>query len=272
LGAKVAIVTPKPQTTRHRILGVLTEPGAQIVLWDTPGLHDPGRLLLNREMMGRALAALTDSDLIIWVVDGQRRGRDHQTALETVREKGAGRLVAAINKTDAVPDKRDLLPVMAEIEAAARPLAIVPISARTGDGLSALLAEIARRLPENPPFYPADTLTDQPERVIAAEMIREAVFRLTDREVPYAVAVTVDEFKDENTLFRLAATVHVERESQKGIVIGAGGIRLKDIGRAARIDLERLLGAKVFLKLFVRTTRNWSKKRTALAEFGYSDG
>ena len=271
LGEKVAIVTPKPQTTRHRILGVLTEPEAQIVFWDTPGLHDPGRLPLNREMVGRALAALDDSDLALWVVDGLRRGREHQMALEAMRERAGGRLVAAVNKIDAAPDKRWLLPVMAEIEAAASPLAIVPISARTGDGLAALKREITSRLPENPPFYPADTLTDQPERVLAAEMIREAVFRLTNREVPYAAAVTVDEFKDEKTLFRLSATIHVERESQKGIVIGAGGARLKSIGRAARLDLERFLGAKVFLRLFVRATRDWSKNRAALAEFGYGD-
>ena len=271
LGEKVAIVTPKPQTTRHRILGVLTEPSAQVIFWDTPGLHEPGQLPLNRTMVNRALAALDDSDLILWVVDGRRRGREHQVALEAVRDKGTGRLVAAVNKTDATPDKATLLPIMAEIEAAVQPLAIVPISARTGDGLTALLGELIRRLPENPIFYPEDTLTDQPERVIAAEMIREAVFRLTDREVPYATAVTVDEFKTEKTLVRLAATIHVERESQKGIVIGAGGDRLKQIGRSARLELEHLLGTRVFLKLFVRATRDWSRKRATLTEFGYGD-
>ncbi|MDR3038757.1 MAG: GTPase Era [Candidatus Adiutrix sp.] len=271
LGEKVAIVTPKPQTTRHRILGVLTEPSAQVIFWDTPGLHEPGRLPLNRAMVNRALTALDDSDLILWVVDGRRRGREHQVALEAVRDKGAGRLVAAVNKTDATPDKTSLLPIMAEIEAAVQPLVIVPISARTGDGLTALLGELIRRLPENPLFYPEDTLTDQPERVIAAEMIREAVFRLTDREVPYATAVTVDEFKTEKTLVRLAATIHVERESQKGIVIGAGGDRLKQIGRSARLELEHLLGTRVFLKLFVRATRDWSRKRATLTEFGYGD-
>jgi len=272
LGEKVAIVTAKPQTTRHRILGVLTRPEAQLIFWDTPGWHEPGRLPLNREMMNRAQAALSDSDLALWVVDGLRRGREHSLALEAVRPLGPGRLLAAVNKIDALPDKAALLPVLAEIEAAVRPAALVPISAKTGDGLAALEGEIIKLLPENRAFYPEDTLTDQPERVIAAEMIREAVFRLTSREVPYATAVTVDEFKAEGDLRRLSATIHVERDSQKGIVIGAGGARLKSIGQAARRELERFLGARVYLQLFVRATRDWSKKPSALLEFGYRDG
>jgi GTP-binding protein Era len=272
LGEKVAIVTPKPQTTRHRIRGVLTRPGAQLIFWDTPGLHEPGKLALNREMMNRALAALNDGDLVLWVVDGLRRGREHRLALEFLRPLAPGRLLAAVNKIDAVADKTGLLPILAEVEAEARPAALVPVSARTGDGLAALEREIIKRLPENPPFYPEDALTDQPERVIAAEMIREAVFRLTGREVPYAAAVTMEEFKDEGGLVRLSATIHVERDSQKGIVIGAGGSRLKKIGQAARLELERFLGARVYLQLFVRATRDWSKKRSTLLDFGYSDG
>ena len=272
LGEKVAIVTAKPQTTRHRILGVLTRPEAQLIFWDTPGLHEPGRQPLNQEMMNRALTALNDSDLALWVVDGLRRGREHQLALETVRPLGgSGRLLAAVNKIDALSDKAALLPILAEIEALVRPAALVPISARTGDGLAALEDEIIKALPENPPFYPEDALTDQPERVIAAEMIREAVFRLTSREVPYATAVTLDEFKVEGDLRRLSATIHVERDSQKGILIGAGGARLKSIGREARLELERFLGARVYLQLFVRATRDWSKKRSTLLEFGYRD-
>jgi GTP-binding protein Era len=272
LGEKVAIVTAKPQTTRHRILGVLTRPEAQLIFWDTPGLHEPGRLPLNQEMMNRAMAALNDSDLAIWVVDGLKRGREHHLALEAVRPLGgSGRLLAAVNKIDALPDKAALLPILAEIEDTVRPAALVPISARTGDGLAALEGEIIKLLPENPPFYPEDTLTDQPERVIAAEMVREAVFRLTSREVPYATAVTLDEFKNEGKLMRLSATIHVERDSQKGIIIGAGGAKLKSIGREARLELERFLGARVYLQLFVRATRDWSKKRGTLLEFGYSD-
>ncbi len=270
LGEKVAIVTPKPQTTRHRILGVHTEPRAQLVFWDTPGLHRAGKALLNQEMMNRALAALEDSDVALWVVDALHRGPEHELALETVRQNQKRPVVVALNKTDAEPDKTKLLPLIRELEEAARPRAIVPISARSGDGVRALLNEVIRLLPENPPFYPEDTLTDQPERAIAAEMVREAVFHLTSQEIPYATAVTIDEF-EEGKLIRIAATIHVEKESQKGVIIGAGGARLKMIGQRARRNIERLVGTRVFLQLFVRTTRDWSKRKSALREFGYGD-
>jgi len=271
LGEKVAIVTAKPQTTRHRILGVMTEPGAQLVFWDTPGLHAPGQILLNREMMNRALAALDDSDLALWVVDGLRRGREHATALEIVSQNKNRPVVVALNKTDSVSDKAELLPLIKELEEAVSPRAIVPVSARNGDGVRALLDEVVGLLPENPPFYPEDTLTDQPERVIAAEMVREAVFKLTSQEIPYSTAVTIDEFKEESALISISATIHVEKESQKGVIIGKGGAMLKKIGQTARHNIERLVGSQVFLKLFVRTTRDWSKKKSTLLEFGYGD-
>lgn len=270
LGEKVAIVTAKPQTTRHRILGVHSTDGAQTIFWDTPGLHEPGAALLNREMMNRALAALDDSDLALWVVNSVRRGAEHRTALELLAQSKRP-LIAALNKVDAAPDKSALLPLIKEIEEAAHPRVIVPISAKSGDGVPALLREIVELLPENPPFYPEDTLTDQPERLIAAEMVREAIFKLTSQEIPYSTAVTVDEFIDEGALIRIAATIHVEKESQKGVIIGKGGAMLKKIGQSARFNIERLVGAKVFLKLFVRTTRDWSKNRSSLLEFGYGD-
>ena len=273
LGEKVAIVTSKPQTTRHRILGVMTEPGAQLIFWDTPGLHAPGQALLNREMMNRALAALEDSDLILWVIDCLKRGSEHQRAMEIVaNSRGSNRpVVIALNKIDVVPDKPALLPIIKEAEEAAAPSAIVPLSAKNGDGVKILVDELIKLLPENPPFYPDDTLTDQPERVIAAEMVREAVFKFTGQEIPYSTAVTIDEFKESPTIIKIEATIHVERESQKGVIIGAGGSMLKKIGQTARINIEKMTGEKVFLKLFVRTTRDWSKKKSTLLEFGYGD-
>lgn len=271
LGEKVAIVTAKPQTTRHRILGVMSEPGAQVIFWDTPGLHNPDRALLNQEMMNRALAALEDSDLTLWVVDALKRGREHKTALEVVTANKKRPLVAALNKIDAEADKARLLPLIEEIQAVAEPRLIIPISAKTGDGLRPLVSEIIALLPENPPFYPEDTLTDQPERVIAAEMIREAVFKLTSQEIPYSTAVTIDEFKEEPAIINISATIHVEKDSQKGVIIGKGGSMLKMIGQSARLNIERLVGGRVFLKLFVRTTRDWSKKKSTLLEFGYGD-
>jgi len=273
LGEKVAIVTPKPQTTRHRILGVHTQsdPPAQLVFWDTPGLHTPGKVLLNQEMMNRALAALTDSDIALWVVDAQKRGREHDTALEVVMQNRCRPVIVALNKVDAAPDKTQLLPLINEIQVKVAPEVIVPISARTGDGVPALLAEAIKLLPANPPFYPEDTLTDQPERIIAAEMIREAVFKFTSQEIPYSTAVTIDEFKEEPHIINIAATIHVEKESQKGVIIGAQGAMIKKIGHTSRLAIERMTGAKVFLQLFVRTTRDWSKKRSTLLEFGYQD-
>ncbi len=272
LGEKIAIVTAKPQTTRHRILGVLSEPGAQLIFWDTPGLHSPGEALLNREMVGRALAALEDADLILWVVDAKERGAAHTVALEAVlNQKKRRPVVVALNKSDLMPDKPLLLPLIKELEEQVAPEVIVPVSARSGDGVKVLLTEIIKLLPENPPFYPDDTLTDQPERVIAAEMVREAVFKLTRQEIPYSPAVTIDEFKEEPALVSISATIHVEKESQKGVIIGKGGGMLKKIGESARLNIERMVGGKVFLKLFVRTTRDWTKKKSTLLEFGYGD-
>jgi GTP-binding protein Era len=177
----------------------------------------------------------------------------------------------ALNKTDLETDKTRLLPLIKEMEEVASPGAIIPISARTGDGVRLLLNEIIKILPENQPFYPEDTLTDQPERTLAAEMVREAVFKLTSQEIPYATAVTIDEFKEEPHLVHISATIHVEKESQKGVIIGQGGLRLKKIGQTARINIERLVGSHVFLKLFVRTTPDWSRKKSTLIEFGYGD-
>lgn len=270
LGEKVAIVTSKPQTTRHRILGVMTEPEGQLVFWDTPGLHEP-KALLNKEMVNRALAALEDSDVALWVVDALKRGREHESAAEVVAGNSKKPLVVAVNKVDAVPAKEELLPLIAELEEKFKPLAIVPISAQKGLGLDSLLKILLEALPENPPLYPEDTLTDQPERTIAAEMIREAVFKLTSQEIPYSTAVTIDEFKEEARLIRIAATIHVEKESQKGVIIGKGGAMLKKIGTFARKDIERLTGAKIFLEIFVRTTRDWSKNKNSLLEFGYGE-
>ncbi len=272
LGERVAIVTAKPQTTRHRILGVLTEEQVQFIFWDTPGLHEPGRALMNQQMVNRALASVEDADVLLWVVDALRRGPEHQDARRVVLENSGRRpVVAALNKIDLLADKSALLPLIDELQNEIKPAAIVPICAKTGDGLRRLLDELAKLLPLNPPFYPADTLTDQPERVIAAEMVREAVFKLTSQEIPYSTAVTIDEFRQEPRLLRIAATIHVERDSQKAVIIGAGGGRLKKIGSSARLNIERLTGLKVFLKLFVRTTRDWTKSRDALMDFGYAD-
>jgi GTP-binding protein Era len=272
LGQKVAIVTPKPQTTRHRLLGVVTETEAQLIFWDTPGLHDSNKTL-NREMVSKALAALADSDVCLWLVDGSRRGLEHQKALEIVQSRGAKPLLVAINKVDLI-DPAELPRLIAEIKEASGSEVVLAVSAKTGRGLKKLKKNLISLLPLSDPLYDEDTLTDQTLRSIAAEYVREAIFENVHQEIPYSTAVTIDEFiepKANDPIYRLAATIHVERESQKIVMIGTGGRMLKKIGTTARIRLEGFLEAKVFLSLFVRITGDWSEDLRALAEFGYLD-
>ena len=269
LGEKIAITSRKAQTTRNRILGVAHRPGAQLVLLDTPGIHNAAGPL-NRRMMDAALSALDGVDAVILLIDAASPEPTAEPGiLGRLRDEGVP-TVLAINKIDRV--RR---PAILEIIDRWRTLhpfgAIVPISAKTGDGVEALVTAVTAELPEGPPLYPEDALTDQPERFIAAEMIREKVFRLTGEEVPYATAVTIDAFdeSERDRLLRIEATIHIERNSQKGIVIGRGGERLKRIGQAARRDIERMTGTRVFLKLFVRVQKQWRRDPRALTRFGY---
>ena len=266
LGEKVAITSHKPQTTRHRILGVWTQDDAQIVFLDTPGVHQATGLL-NRELVAQALGVLDDVDLVLFLTEPKSRKHDEALVIEALDQTKTP-CILAINKVDSV-QKQTLLPIIEDYSNRVKPLASVPISALNGDNVDALLDEIVKNLPEGPQYYPPDTLTDQPERFIAAEMIREQVFRLTGKEIPYSTAVTVESFKEEPKLTRISAVIHVERDSQKKIVIGRKGAKLKEIGTAARMDIERLIDGKVFLELFVRVHKNWSKDPRALEEFGY---
>jgi GTP-binding protein Era len=278
LQEKVAIVTPKPQTTRHRILGICNGKNSQIIFWDTPGYHDSSKVL-NMEMIGRALSALGDSDVCLWLVDGKLQGPDHQLTLELIKEhledKG---LLIAINKIDLM-DKLSRERLKSELSTAFPETKVLGISAFTGEGTAELKRSIVALLPKSPPLYPEDALTDQPMRVIAAEYVREAIFKLTRDELPYSTAVTVDEYNeptlDENGVERektyIAVTIHVEKEKQKAIMIGKNGSLLFEIGKSARLNMERIIGGPVFLKLFVRVTKNWSKNKRIIQEFGYGD-
>jgi GTP-binding protein Era len=269
LGEKVAITSRKPQTTRHRILGVLTGEGHQVIFLDTPGVHQ-ARDLLNRELVKAAMSVLNDADVILFLVEPREKGGLPEELIESALTRTDQPVILVINKVDALDRKDELLPLIEYWRNRLAPEAVIPISALKGDNVDALLKEIIARLPEGPQYYPEDALTDQPERFIAAEMIREQVFRLTGQEIPYATAVTVEEFKKrEDGLIRIAADIHVERESQKKIVIGRKGAKLKEIGAAARRDIERLTDARVYLKLFVRVQKDWSKDPRAIEEFGY---
>jgi GTPase len=269
LGEKISITSKKPQTTRNRILGVAHRPGSQMVFIDTPGVHQ-ARGELNLRIVDVALTALADVDFILLLADLKSPAPAAETLLIKALKKQNRPVVLALNKIDQV-EKNAILPAI-EAWAGRYPFQeIIPVSAKQGDGVAGLLATMEKRLPEGPPFFPEDSLTDLPVRFLAAEVIREKAFRLTGQEIPYSVAVTVDTFKEDagKNLTRIEATLHVERDSQKGIVIGKRGSKLKQIGADARKEIERMLACRVFLKLFVRVQKNWSQDTKALRRFGY---
>lgn len=267
LGEKVSITSKKAQTTRNRILGVLHREGAQLVFLDTPGVHKATQTL-NVRMVDVALSAMGDADLVLFMVDLKSPDPDAEGFVVEKLEKQQRPVVLALNKTDQVPAET-VLQAIDRWRTVYPFKAVVPISAKHGNQVDALVAEMVGLLPEGPPFFPEDAVTDMPERFIAAEMIREKVFRLTGQEIPYSTAVTVESFEETDRLVSIHATIHVERPSQKAIVIGKEGAKLKQIGQAAREDMERMLGTKVFLKLFVRVQKNWSRDTRALRKFGY---
>lgn len=269
LGQKIAIASPKPQTTRNRILGVRNLPEGQLVLVDTPGLHRPtgrGRSRLNKFMIGEALAAVKDVDAVVALVEPELPGAAEGFVLEALEGKPA---ILAVNKVDTVKDKAKLLPVLDAWGRKKEWAAIVPISAKQGVNLDALIAEMLKVLPEGEPLFPEEMVTDRAERWLAAELIREQVFLLTRQEVPYGVAVTIDQWDDRRKDVMIDATIHVEKENQKRIVVGAGGAMIREIGTRARLEIAKLLDVPVHLKLFVRVDVGWTEDRAQLRELGY---
>jgi GTP-binding protein Era len=266
---KLAITSPKPQTTRNRILGIKTLPNAQMLFVDTPGIHRADRPL-DRYMTREAVSASADVDLVLMLVeaDGSSR-KDDEYIIENLR-KTRRPVILAINKIDNVP-KPSLLSLMGHYAGRYPFEALIPISALTGDGVDILEKEIINRLPPGPQYFPEDQITDVSERFLAAELVREKVFNMCGEEIPYAVAVVVEEFQEREpprpTFIR--ATIYVEKESQKGILIGAQGRMLKKIGKAAREDLEMLTGRPVYLELWVKVEKNWSKNERTLRKMGY---
>jgi GTP-binding protein Era len=269
VGQKISITSPKPQTTRNRILGILNRPHAQAIFLDTPGVHRAGTGL-NQRIVETALSTLNNTDVGLLVVDVAAPSPSDEALLVEKLGQIQRPVVLALNKIDLIA-KPDLLPIIARWSERHAFVEVVPIAAAHGTQLEELIAAITVQLPDGPPLYPSDSLTDLPERFIAAEMIREKVFRLTGQEIPYAAAVTVDSFSEEKAgrLIRIEAVIHVERDSQKGIVIGKQGSKLKEIGEAARGEIERMVGCQVFLRLFVRVQKNWSKDPKAMQRFGY---
>jgi GTP-binding protein Era len=263
LGTKLAIVAPRPQTTRTAIQGVLTQRDAQMVFVDTPGIHESSTLL-NKRMMDQVRAS-SDADVVLFLVDATASFKDQDAqAVDLVKKTGAP-AIAVFNKIDALRDKPKLLALIERYRELHDFGAYIPISALKGEGVEVLRKEILARLPEGPSLYPKAHLTDQPERFLAAEIIREKVLHLTRQEVPHAVAVMIEQWEDTTTLLRIAATIYVERPGQKAILIGAGGALLKKIGTLARREIEELVGKKIFLQTFVKVRPNWRQDPEFLA-------
>jgi GTP-binding protein Era len=269
LGQKISITSRKPQTTRNRIIGVVHRPAAQLIFMDTPGVHR-ARSPLNIKMVEEAYTAIADADIALALIDVSKPLPDAEELMIQQFEKQRYPVIVALNKIDLV-EKTKLLEIIDKWSARYPFKAVIPISAKQGTQVDRLLAEMEGLLPPGPPFFPEDMLTDMPERFVAAEMIREKVFRLTGQEIPYSTAITIETFSEEKQgkLVRIHATIHVERSSQKGMIIGKKGSKLKEIGEEARKEIERMVGTRVFLKLFVRVQKNWSKDSRAMRKLGY---
>jgi GTP-binding protein Era len=269
LGEKIAMVTEKPQTTRTRILGIKNVEGGQFIFLDTPGIHE-GRSALNQRMVRIAIASGRDADVLLFMIEATSPLIEKDREMIESLKGGNGLPFLVINKIDLVR-KEILLPIMDQYQRLHPFQKIIPLSAIMGDGVDILLDEILKVLPESAPYYPEDMITDQTERFWVSEIIREKVIKQSYHEIPYSTAVTIEEFKEhpEKNLIVIKGTIFVERDSQKKILIGKGGQKLRQIGEAARKEAEALLGTKVFLELWVRVERNWTQDPRAMNRMGY---
>jgi GTPase len=267
VGEKVAIVSNKPQTTRTRVSGVLTRPEGQIVFLDTPGIHRPEHKL-NRRMMATVTDALSTVDVVLMIVDASRRtGGSDRFVFEAIKQSHIP-VFLLLNKIDLLRDKTKLLPVIERYSSEKEFVEIIPVSALTGDGIELLIERVLAYLPAGTPLYPDDEITDQPERTLVAEFVREKILEQTGDELPYVTAVVTERWEETSDLTQIYCAIFVERPSHKAIVIGKGGARLKQIGTAARVEIENLLGRHVFLNLFVKVREHWRDNERVLDELG----
>ncbi|MFN7667489.1 MAG: GTPase Era [Burkholderiales bacterium] len=267
VGQKLSITADKPQTTRHRINGVLTTEQAQYVFVDTPGYQTRHKNALNRTLNRTVRGVLNDVDVVLLVIEPLRFGAEDQQVLELIPESVP--LILVLNKLDMVKGRDKLLPFVAQLAQQRSFAAVVPVSASKGKHLQELLAEIKQHLPAGEPMFGPDDLTDRPVRFLAAELIREKVFRLVGDELPYTSTVIIDKFEEGETLQRIFATVLVENDNQKAILIGAQGERMKRIASEARADLEKLLGSKVYLEIWVKVKSGWADTEASVRAYGY---
>lgn len=270
LGQKISITSNKPQTTRHRILGIKTDEHSQTIYVDTPGLHLNAQKAMNRYMNRAATSSLENVELILFVVDVNRWSEEDDNVLKRVSEQGTP-VVLVVNKIDQVKDKEELLPLLQQLSSKMDFAAVIPLSALKGANVRDLEKVVYNALPEAEPMFPEEYVTDRSERFLAAELVREKLMRSLGQELPYATTVEIEQFKEDDGLLRIGALIWVERQSQKKIVIGKGGERLKEIGSMARMDMERLFGEKVFLQLWVKVKEGWSDNERILSSLGYRD-
>jgi GTP-binding protein Era len=268
LARKISIVTPKPQTTRHRILGILNRPQAQLVFVDTPGLHSGGQRAMNRHMNRAALVSLNDADVNLFVIEALAWTPDDDRVLEQLVTRGQP-IVLVVNKVDKVRPKERLLPLIEELRRRAAFAEVVPLSATKRDNLAKLPELIERYLPASPPHFPPEQVTDRSPQFLAAEILREKLTLRLHQELPYGLTVEIERFVNEEGRWLINAVIWVERRGQKAIVIGQGGEQLKEVGRSARIEMSRFLGAPVHLELWVKIKENWSDSEAALRQLGY---
>lgn len=270
VGQKISITTHKPQTTRHKVLGIKTTEHFQMVFVDTPGFHLGESRALNRYMNRAALSALHEVDVVLFVVEAGRWKVEDQSLLEKV-PNNQGSVIAVVNKVDAVSDKKELLPYIAELASRFTFHALLPVSARDGEGLDRLEEIIGECLPQAPAYFDADQVTDKSQRFLAAEIIREKLYLVLRQELPYALTVEIEAFSEEPEINHISAVIWVEKNSHKGMVIGKRGAGLKAVGQAARKAMEELFEKKVFLQLWVKVKSDWSDDERALRSLGYQD-
>ncbi len=270
LGQKLAITSHKPQTTRHSILGISTLKDGQIVYIDTPGIHQRGDKAMNRYLNRTATSVLAGVDLVVMLVDAGHWTDEDEMVLQRVRGSKLPAMLV-INKIDTLKQREDLLPLLASLTEKTGIETVVPVSARTGDNCDHLEETILRALPEGENFYPEDQITDRPERFFAAELIREQITRRYHKELPYSTTVEIEEFDAQPRIYRIGAIIWVERQNQKAILVGKGGLALKETATEARKQLEEFFQTKVYLRLWVKVKKSWSADQASLTRLGYSD-
>lgn len=268
VGSKVAIMSDKPQTTRNKITGILTTDEAQIIFFDTPGIHKP-KNKLGEYMVSAALESLEEADCILYIVDASAEIGPGEAYIQNILDQVNTPVFLVINKIDLISKER-LAAMIASLTSSRTFSEVVPVSASTGENTDLFVELLVKYLPEGPRYYPEDVVTDRPEEFIAAEFIREQILRATMEEVPYAIAVGIEEMEDRNEMLYIHANIFVERDSQKGIIIGKGGGKLKEIGTFARQEMEKLFGCKVYLDLRVKVKKDWRSKEGSLRQLGYS--